>query len=184
VERLNPGAMALMDCLPEVLTGGRLRRYQESAELYTGNGVPEELARRVAGLVPLHSGLDIIAVAQEAGTDVRYAAEAYFAIGHTLELDWIMDQVDRLRVEGVWQAKARGSLRDNLYGLQRRLVAKVVQRPQRRREAAAAVEEWIRTRSDRVDHMKLTLGEMQSAGPLDFATASVALQEIRRLAEG
>ena len=184
VSRLNPGAIVLMRCLPDVLTGSRLQRYEDSAELYTGNGVPPALARRIAALTPLHAGLDIISVARSADVDVRYAAEAYFGIGHELDLDWILDQVDRLRVEGLWQAKARGSLRDNLYGLQQTLAVKVVTEGTRPDSATTAVQDWIGARQFRADHMRQTLAEMRTSGPLDFATASVALQEIRRLAQG
>jgi glutamate dehydrogenase len=184
VSRLNPGAIVLMRCLPDVLTGSRLQRYEDSAELYTGNGVPPALARRIAALTPLHAGLDIISVARTADVDVRYAAEAYFGIGHELDLDWILDQVDRLRVEGLWQAKARGSLRDNLYGLQHTLAVKVVTEGTRPHSATTAVQDWIGARQFRADHMRQTLAEMRTSGPLDFATASVALQEIRRLAQG
>jgi glutamate dehydrogenase len=37
--------------------------------------------------------------------------------------------------------------------------------------------------ADRVAHFRQTLEEMQGGGQLDFATVSVALQEIRRLAK-
>jgi glutamate dehydrogenase len=82
----------------------------------------------------------------------------------------------------VWQAKARGSLRDNLYSLQRALCAKMMS-GSRGRDAQSAVRDWIAARADRVAHFGQTLEEMRSGGQLDFATASVALQEIRRLAQ-
>jgi glutamate dehydrogenase len=182
VARLNPGAMQLIQCLPEVLQGSRLERYEGAAQLYADTGVPAALARKVAALTPMHTGLDIIALGENCKADVRYAAEAYFRIGDTLQLDWIADQVDRLRVEGVWQAKARGSLRDNLYSLQRALCAKMMS-GSRGRDAQSAVRDWIAARADRVAHFGQTLEEMRSGGQLDFATASVALQEIRRLAQ-
>jgi glutamate dehydrogenase len=182
VARLNPGAMQLIQCLPEVLQGSRLERYEGAAQLYADTGVPAALARKVAALTPMHTGLDIIALGENCKADVSYAAEVYFRVGDTLQLDWIADQVDRLRVEGVWQAKARGSLRDNLYSLQRALCAKMMS-GSRGRDAQSAVRDWIATRADRVAHFGQTLEEMRSGGQLDFATASVALQEIRRLAQ-
>ncbi|MEJ2514246.1 MAG: NAD-glutamate dehydrogenase [Gammaproteobacteria bacterium] len=146
-------------------------------------GEPAELAETVASLAPMHSALDVISVAEAADVKVRHAAEVYFGISRALDLDWLLDQVDRLKVEGHWQAKARGSLRDNLFGLQRVLATRVIcdtGQP----NAAAAIKAWTDSRRDRVEHLQQTITDMHNAGPLDFATGSVALQEIRRLAEG
>jgi len=100
-----------------------------------------------------------------------------------LQLYWISDEVDKLRVEGMWQAKARGSLRDNLYGLHRALCANMMQVARPDRDARAAVDEWLAARSERAAHFSQTLDEMRDGGSLDFATLSVALQEIRRLVQ-
>jgi glutamate dehydrogenase len=183
VERLNPGAMQLIDCLPEVLQAGRLERYEGAAQLYADTGVPPALARKVAALAPMHTALDIIAVAENCKIGVRRAAEMYFQVGGALQLDWIADQIDSLHVEGVWQAKARGSLRDNLYGLHRALCAKVLGGTARRTAPRVAVLEWMAARAAKAAHLNQTLEEMRGGGQLDFATASVALQEIRRLAQ-
>jgi hypothetical protein len=92
--------------------GAALRRYRPAAPL----------ARKVAALAPMHTALDIIALAENCRVGVRHAADVYFRVGDQLELDWLSDQVDPA-VEGMWQAKARGSLRDNLYGLHRAVCA-------------------------------------------------------------
>jgi glutamate dehydrogenase len=183
VQRLNPGAMELIECLPEVLLGSRLERYEGAAQLYADTGLPAPLARKVAALTPMHAALDIIALAENCKVGVRQAAEMYFRVGDELQLDWISDQIDGLHVEGVWQAKARGSLRDNLYGLHRALCANVLDCEQPDRDARAVVEQWLAARADQVAHFSQTLVEMRDAGQPDFATLSVALQEIRRLVQ-
>jgi glutamate dehydrogenase len=183
VKRLNPGAMTLMECLPEVLQGTRLERYEGAAQLYVDTGLPRALARRVAGLAPMHSGLDIVAIAENCQVGVRHAADVYFRVGDALRLDWIADQVDSLEVDGMWQAKARGSLRDNLFVLHRALCVNIINCGKPRRDAAAAVEAWLKGRAERAAHFSQTLEEMRAGGPLDFATLSVAIQETRRLAQ-
>jgi glutamate dehydrogenase len=183
VQRLNPGVMELMVCLPEVLQGSRLERYEGAAQLYADTGLPRALARKIAALPPMHTALDIIALAENCAVGVRHAADTYFRVGEALQLDWISDQVDGLRVEGMWQAKARGALRDNLYGLHRMLCAKMINCAQPDCDARAAVEGWLAAREERAAHYTQTLEEMRDSGPLDFATLSVALQEIRRLAQ-
>jgi glutamate dehydrogenase len=183
VQRLNPGAMELIECLPEVLLGSRLERYEGAAQLYADTGLPVALARKMAALAAMHVALDIIALAENCRVGVRHAAEIYFRVGDALRLDWISDQVDSLRVEGMWQAKARGSLRDNLYSLHRALCADIISNAQNRQDARAAVEAWLAARADRAAHFSQTLDEMRDGGQSDFATLSVALQEIRRLVQ-
>jgi glutamate dehydrogenase len=183
VVRLNPGAMELVGCLAEVLHGARLERYEGAAQLYADTGVPTGLARKMAALAPMHAGLDIIALAENCKVGVRHTADVYFRVGSELELDWIADQIDKLRVDGIWQAKARGSLRDNLYGLHRALCANMISCASGKEDARLVVGEWIAARTERVAHFRQTLEEMQNGGQLDFATTSVALQEIRRLVQ-
>jgi glutamate dehydrogenase len=183
VRRLNPGAMELIECLPDVLQGSRLDRYEAVAQLYADTGLPRALARKVAALPPMHAALDIIAVAERCRVGVRHAADVYFRVGDTLQLDWIADQIDGLSVHGIWQAKARGALRDNLFALHRRLCEQVIRGVQPETGAQAAIEGWLGARSDRAGHFMQTVEVMRDDGPLDFATASVALQEMRRLAQ-
>ena len=183
VARLNPGIRELAECLPEVLQGSRLERYEGATQLYAETGLPAALGRRIATLAPLHTALDIIALAENCRVSVRHAAEVYFRVGDALHLDWIADQVDNLHVEGMWQAKARGSLRDNLFGLHRALCANIIHCGDSGADAGAAVSAWMRSAEDRTAHFSQTLDEMRDAAQLDFATLSVALQEIRRLAQ-
>ena len=183
VQRLNPGAMELIECLPEVLLGSRLERYEGAAQLYADSGLPRALARKIAALAPMHAALDIIALAESCSVGVRHAAAVYFRVGDALQLDWISDQVDGLRVEGMWQAKARGSLRDNLYGLHRALCANMLNGAPPEQDARAVVDGWLAARADQAAHFGQTLEAMRDAGPADFATLSVALQEIRRLVQ-
>ena len=183
VKRLNPGIMELAACLPEVLQGSRLERYEGAVQLYADTGLPRALARKVAALAPLHTALDIITLAENCGVGVRHAAEIYFRVGESLELDWVADQVDGLRVEGVWQAKARGSLRDNLFGLHRALSANIIRCEDAEQDATAAVEAWKAARTERTQHFGHMIQEMRDGAQPDFATLSVALQEIRRLVQ-
>jgi glutamate dehydrogenase len=183
VRRLNPGSMELIEFLPEVLQGSRLERYEGAAQLYIDTGLPKALARKVAALAPMHAALDIITLAENCSVGVRHAADVYFRVGDVLDLDWVADRIDGLRVEGIWQAKARGSLRDNLFALHRALAAGIIASAEPKHGAEAAVRGWMATRVAQVEHLGRTLQEMRDSAQLDFATLSVALQEIRRLAQ-
>jgi len=143
--------------------------------------VPEQLAARIASLETLHCALDLVEVAMQARVKIGYAARVYFDVGERIGLSWIKEQIESLTVEGHWQAVARGTMRDNLYALQRTITGAVLRC--RGRDAAARVDEWSRQRVVAVDALKRIVADLRTASPPDFATLSVALQAVRRLAQ-
>jgi glutamate dehydrogenase len=112
---------------------------------------------------------------------VGYVARAYFDLGERIGLTWIKEQIERLSVDGHWQAVARGTLRDNLYALQRKITGAVLAR--KGRDAAARVSQWIAQHSTGVDWLKQLVVDLRTGSAPDFATLSVALQAVRRLAQ-
>ena len=143
--------------------------------------VPDRLATRIASLETLHCALDLAEVSVTAKVPIGYAAKAYFDIGERIGLTWIKEQIDGLAVEGQWQAAARRTVRDDLYALQRKITAAVLQC--RGRDAGDRVDEWTRRRAAPVDILKRIVVDLRTGSPPDFATLSVALQAVRRLAQ-
>jgi glutamate dehydrogenase len=143
--------------------------------------VPADLAARIASLEALHCSLDLVEVAMAARLDVLYAARAYFDLGERIGLTWIKEQIESLAVDGHWQAVARGTLRDNLYELQRKITGAVLKC--RGRDAAARVDQWISRHAAPVEALKRIVVDLRTGSPPDFATLSVALQAVRRLAQ-
>ncbi len=143
--------------------------------------VPEDLASRIASLELLHCALDLVEVAMTARLDIGYAAKAYFDLGERIGLTWIKDQIESLAADGHWQAVARGTLRDNLYELQRKITGAVL--ACKGRDAGARVDQWLARHAAPVDALKRVVVDLRTGTPPDFATLSVALQAIRRLAQ-
>jgi NAD-specific glutamate dehydrogenase len=72
-------------------------------------------------------------------------------------------------------------LRDNLYELQRKITEAAL--ACKDRESAARVDQWLARHSIPVDSLKRVVVDLRTGGPPDFATLSVALQAVRRLAQ-
>ena len=183
VSRLRPGVEALRSKLSGILRDTKLKHFNDTVHLYADIGVPDEIARRMASQHPLFAALDIVEIAEESNTEVLFAAAVYFEVGRGLNLHWLHDQIEQLDVEGQWHALARGTLRDNLYALQRRLAAQVLAHYEQELDAADIVVDWLAKNTKQVAHARQVLREMRSTGALDFAILSVALQEIRKLAD-
>ncbi len=143
--------------------------------------VPEHLAVRIASLEELHSALDLVEVSLTARVRIGYAARAYFDLGERIGLTWIKEQIESLQADGHWQGVARGTLRENLYALQGRITLAVLKA--KGREPAARVDQWLARHAAPVDSLKRLVADLRTGSPPDFATISVALQAVRRLAQ-
>jgi len=183
VSRLRPGIRELMAGLPDLIKGIEVELYQTSLERFSVIGVPESVARRVAGLGAIHSSVDIVEVALARRAPVAQAARIYFGLGAEIGLDWIRGEIERLPVEGHWQALARGTLREEAYLLQRRLADHILGRG-RSGDATKHIHAWLRTGGAAFENLRRTVREMRTTGSADFPTLSVALQAVRQLAEG
>ncbi|MBT8143579.1 MAG: NAD-glutamate dehydrogenase, partial [Gammaproteobacteria bacterium] len=180
IERFQAGISTIGGQMPELLSGQELRGFEDSIVAYTDLGLPQSLATRMAGLPSLYSGFDIVDVARRHDSDVATIAAIYYRLAAGLKLDWLREQIEHLKVDGRWQAMARNTLRDNLYELNRTLAENIVgdKKPE---NPAVAVSDWLEKHTDRIRRTQNTLEDMRVAGTLDFATLSVALQEIRKL---
>lgn len=182
VKRFKDGFTQLAAALPRVLSGLDLAAFQERRARYLQAGVPQRLSEFMASALALRSAPDIVEIAAQRRIAIETAAAEYFALSSALSLDWIRDQIEALNVEGHWQAVARGTLRDNIYALQRQLCLQVLGEP-KSRGAARGVEGWLARRRDAVEYVRQTVTDMRALPAMDFATLSVALQAVRRLAE-
>ena len=142
--------------------------------------VPDELATRIASLDSLHCALDLVEAAMAARLQIGFAARAYFDIGERIGLTWIKDQIETLSAEGHWQAVARSTLSENLYALQRRITGAVL--ACKGKTPQARVDQWLAAHAAAVDALKRIVVDLRTGAAPDFATLSVALQAVRRLA--
>jgi len=164
--------------------GGEARAQHDAtmAEL-TGAGVPEKLARRVARLALLEPALDIVALSRDERVAVADVARVYFELGVTLGLDWLHGEIDRLAVDGPWQASARTGLRDSAMRAHRKLTLQVL-RTRGATRVADRVARWSAQHADAHSGWKRTLTEMRATGAADFATLTVGVDAVRNLSNG
>ena len=181
VHTMREGVSELMARLPELMPAVGTRRLERATHELAQRGLPEPLARRMAALPFGLAALDIVEVARQGSRDPAEAARAYFELGRALKLDWLKQEIEKLAVEGRWQALGRGTLRGAVHDLQRQMLQRCLGEASGD-DAEAAVSAWLKAHRPAVVKTLHTLTEMQSAKRVDFATLSVALEELRRLA--
>ena len=182
VGRLRPGIRELAAALPHWLEGLEKQAFDARAAELAAAGVPAALAKQIAACQAMQCAPDVVELAQARRLSVTAAAAAYFGVGAEFGLDWLRGQIETLDVQGHWQAVARGSLREALYETQRGLVQRVLEET-RERDAGRAIVRWQRKHGASADHARGVLSDIRAqTGGVDFASLSVALQAVRRLA--
>ena len=149
-----------------------------------GRGVPEELALAVASGNDLLAALDVVEVASSAGIPVDEAASVYFALGESLDLHWLRDEVASLPRDNRWQALSRAALRDDLYAQLSGLTLDTLRLDAGEATPAGRVEAWLAQNRIPVARCRQILDDLAAAGGTDFTMLSVAMGEIRTLRQG
>jgi glutamate dehydrogenase len=179
---LADGVRLLSVRLPGLVPPAPAERLRSTAAGLVVQGVPPELAGRVAALDLLDAAPDIVTVAGAAGRDVVEAAVAYFAVDALLDLDWVYRRVTELPREGRWQALARAAARDDLYAAHAALTARVLADLPAitAADAVSRVEGWADPgRQPELGRLRDMLTEIRSSGQADLAVVSVGLRELR-----
>jgi glutamate dehydrogenase len=181
VAEFRSGVHQLETATPEVLAGAELSRFEEGRKTYTEAGLPPQLAARIASLEALNAALDIVEVAARHRVSVVEAARVYFEVGSRVGCDWLQARIETLSVEGPWQAVARTGLRDAALRVHRRLAERVLAQKSHG-SAPARVTAWIESGGKDLAHWQRTVAEMRAAEAADFATLTVGVEALRKLA--
>src|SRR5579862_5366689 len=181
VREFRDGVRQLQAETPGVLSGMELMRFEEGRKRYTEAGLPPALAARLASLEALNAALDIVEIAASHRVSVAETARVYFEVGTRIGCDWLQARIEELTVEGPWQAVARTGLRDAALRVHRRLAERVLTRKDRG-GAPARVSAWIESGGKELAHWHRTIAEMRAADVSDFATLTVGVEAVRKLA--
>ncbi|WP_405118460.1 NAD-glutamate dehydrogenase [Pseudomonas leptonychotis] len=183
VAHFAPRVEALALRLDELLEGPAREQWLARFQAYVEAGVPEVLARVVAGTSHLYTLLPIIEASDVTAQEPDRVAAAYFAIGGSLELSWYLQQITSLPVENNWQALAREAFRDDLDWQQRAITVSVLQMAEGPADIEERVGVWLDQHRRLVDRWKLMLGELRAATATDYAMYAVANRELMDLAQ-
>ncbi len=182
VAEFRAGVHELEPRIGHVLCGSWREHFEQVRKQHLEAGLTPELAARVASLEAHNASLDIVELAASQRIAVTEAARLYFEAGARTGLDWLRQQIDRLPVEGPWQATARTGLRDAALRLHRKLAERVLSRGGRG-SAEERVSAWQEAAGKELTHWQRTLADMRAAGAADFATLTVGVESLRKLAE-
>ncbi|MBV7545889.1 NAD-glutamate dehydrogenase [Pseudomonas sp. PDM26] len=168
--------------LDELLSGEIHETWQARYQAYVAAGVPELLARMVAGTSHLYTLLPIIEASDVTGQDPADVAKAYFAVGSALDITWYMQQISALPVENNWQALAREAFRDDVDWQQRAITISVLQQGDGTQDVETRLSLWMDQHESMIERWRTMLVEIRAASGTDYAMYAVANRELLDLA--
>lgn len=182
VAHFGPHLAALGLKLDELLEGPTREGWQTRYQAYVAAGVPELLARMVAGTTHLYTLLPIIEASDVTGQNAADVAKAYFAVGSALDITWYLQQISALPVENNWQALAREAFRDDVDWQQRAITISVLQQGDGTQDVETRLAQWMEEHEGMIERWRAMLVEIRAASGTDYAMYAVANRELLDLA--
>lgn len=180
VNRLKDGMAHIYTRSNTFLSKASRVRHNNAEHAWIALGVPEKLANRMSLLLVTRAALDIADLAAECKRDVLETARLYSAFNDGLGLYMLHNYAEDLEVSGRWQAMARSNLRDEFYRIRRDLALRVLAR-RSKQDPGDVARKWLSKHEAEVTRFTDMIAEMKLRGNIDFATLSVAAQELRNL---
>ena len=182
VAEFRRGVRELEAAIGAVLVGSERVQFDAVRKAHLDAGVPAQLAARVASLDAHNAALDIVELSSAHGVRVGEVARTYFEVGAHIGLDWLREQIERLPVDGQWQAVARTALRDSAGAIHRKATERVLALSKGGRPEAR-VGAWADSAGEDLLRWQRILNEMRAVGTSDFATLSVGIESVRKLTD-
>jgi glutamate dehydrogenase len=167
--------VALEAVLPQAATAVRNGRETELRK----EGVPDELARRLATLPALVAAPDIVMVADRTRRPIAEVAATYFAAAAFFRLDHIAGAARGIVISDYFDRLALDRALDSIGDAERRLTAAMASNAG---AGYAAVEAWVAPRKAEVDRIRMAINEIANSG-LTLSKLSVAASLLGDLAK-
>jgi glutamate dehydrogenase len=174
VAEFRSGIAALSSSLASSVRG-RMREQMFSVEASRlSMGVSEELAERSVVWPLLHTGFDIIDVANRYSHTVAETADAYWQMFEQLDVYWLWEAIGALPRADRWQTQARSALRDDLLVALADLADDAL--------SVGGATQWVAANERVVGRARTMFTEIRRGESFNLTTLSVALRQLRNLA--
>jgi glutamate dehydrogenase len=179
VARYRSGIAEIEADLAEALIGRAREDWLARGAALTEQGIPRELAGRIAALQDLVAAPDIVLVAQRTGRPVTETARTHFAVGDIFQLGALSGAARDIAVSEYFDRLALDRSIDALAAAHRKLTAEVAAQGQPGPEAVVA---WSRTRGVEIGRIRAAVDTIVASG-LTLSKLTVAASLLGDLAK-
>lgn len=183
INEFKKGIADLSQGINKALPSHYVSDVKKRAQPYRDKGVPEALALKIAGLVNLYSGLDVVRFAARRKCNVLDGARIYYAVGTRFKLGRLRAATDSMGTDSHWQQLAIAALVEEVYAHQLALANLVMDSSTAKMDASKAVEAWIAKHHDAVGPTEQLLSELWATEVNDLSMIAVASRQIKTMTE-
>ena len=138
--------------------------------------LPGDIARDVALLAPLASGLDIARLAHETGAEISIVAALHQGVGETLGLERLRALADKLNLPDHWDRLAVRRLLDDLAASQRGIAGRLL-----KEGGEPALLQWRKQRQDQLARTQDFVATLEAGGELSVGKLMLVSSQIQSL---
>jgi glutamate dehydrogenase len=179
VSLYSGGIQEIAAALGETLSGGTREAWRRRGDALAAQGVPSDLAGRVAALQDLVAAPDIVFVAERTGRPVREAAATHFAVGDVFQLGALSGAAGDIPVNDYFDRLALDRTIDALAAAHRKLTAEIAGQGRPGPDAVAA---WSETRGVEIGRIRAAIDNIVASG-LTLSKLTVASSLLGDLAK-
>ncbi|MBM3572532.1 MAG: NAD-glutamate dehydrogenase, partial [Alphaproteobacteria bacterium] len=180
IAEFEPGVISLGDAVGDALAAEDKASFEARAQGLVKEGVPADLARRIASLDVLVAACDIVRIGRATNFPLLDIARVYFQIGARFGLDWLRQAASRIGAETRWERLAVGAIMDDLFGHQVQLTQRVLDQANGTLDAAA-IDKWATQRTGSVERTTQLVSDLKGADAIELAMLAVANGQLRAM---
>ncbi len=180
IARYRDGVDFLIGNMVQVLPDQARARLQEAQAQLQADGLPADLAKRMAALEPLSQGLDIVRVSNETQAPIAAASRVIFAIRQEFHLDELASASEMLAAGDYFNRLAVNSSLAAIASAQRALARSVIASSPQDADFAS----WKRNNEREAARVANNLSDMLTGRAMTLAKLTVGVAQLRDLAAG
>ena len=169
VAHFQKGIATIGDSLEKLMPPVFVKMMKRRTDELVAAKVPEDLARQMAGLMFLSRAPDIIRVADETKTNLKAAAETFYAISEMFSVGPLITQAQALRLDDYYERIALSRTIDAISISQRRIT---VQLAGSGKKGEAAIAGWKDDHGAVIERVRSSLDDLLQS---DLTVAKVAV---------
>ena len=186
IELFRPAVAKVIEAFEDIVPVDAAFRttLDQKSQSLIDQGVPEDLARRIAAMQQMVAVCDIVRIAEATGRDVIDVGATYFAIGARFQLGLLRAAAESIEAETHWQKLARAAAIDDLFGHQRELTRVVLSSGTNGTVGGDLVRKWVDDHQRGCARCDQLIDELRAAGQIDLSMITVANRQIRAMVGG
>ena len=178
-DQLRQSTVDLLAVLARLLPPTAQAGLTAAIESMRADGVPLDLAERIAPLERLSDIFEIGHIARSLQANLALAAQTYYWVGEQVDFEWVRQSLVALPAVQRWDRRAVEGLTEGLGYARRQLTCDVL-----RCAESGPPTAWLRRHETDLGKLRALINDIKSARQTTLSALLVIMREIGRLASG